>query len=643
VKVAKKTLLILATCLIWKTVIHATDIEWNPNTMSYTIPSDGNIYYIDNSITLTMDLTIQGTFEIRSGGTINTDDNTIWIENTLTVKNGTLNVQNNGYLHNKNLFFSMDGGYVTIQNGGTIENPYEAIAKFTINNGTFTIQNGGNFNNGVTGPNGTLLLQGGTFYLQGGTITNGLGGFTGTITINSGTFILGPGTITNSSTGYITFFGANLNDAPNSISSGTMKIPSGQTMTIPSGGTIGITTNGSIENDGTVNNNGIIFNNGTIDNDNSFTNNGTTIILYLASFDGSYTNNGTWINFNTDQTITLPAPTEPSITIPIGITLTNPQEQKLVLNKPLINQSNSTINIQGTTYTYSTIQNGDDTYPGILNINFPGALILLGGTLDNHPTSTVTINTGGNLYNYYGTANPEDFFYLKTAGKFDNVQGNNPWPFSIETGGNFYDGIEINLDRDLDIDYTWTITNKAVINGYGNEITFGPDGTIVIDKDASLLLEDIIINNVSGTKIRCIDTNSTLSINNVVWNQNANFSFTWGKLYVENDWLIQGKNTEFSYESNQISTINNNATLHLLLTTLNYNTASPNLILLTDKTSILHIEDATLLATQSWSPTNGTLLVTGLGTLQGDSQLNLSILSEINVTGALRKIGNVIL
>lgn len=303
----------------------------------------------------------------------------------------------------------------------------------------------------------------------------------------------------------------------------------------------------------------------------------------------------------------------------------------------------------GRFYIHDQILNGNSGDPGEINIYHGGGVFVLGsdGEIQNGDASSeINIYTGGSLYNYYGEVDLAlGSLEVHEGAKFDNVRGNNPGSFTTNTGANFSDGLEIYLDRNLYIDCIWTLTDVSVINGNGHEITFGPNGAIVISgATASLLLQDVVINDVSGTKIRGTDTNSTLSIDNVVWNQDGDFTFGTGIFEVLGNWLISGKWTKFNYTSDQTSEIKENGTMHFLFTTLNYNTGTSSRIAMEDTTSVLHLEQATILATQSYDIEYGTLVITGLGTLDGSAAtIDLSGIDDINIAGSITEIGTVTL
>lgn len=302
--------------------------------------------------------------------------------------------------------------------------------------------------------------------------------------------------------------------------------------------------------------------------------------------------------------------------------------------------------IYGNVYTYKKIDSGFSG-SGRIDINFPGNIFLLGGELEqNHSGSDININQGGALYNYFGIIDISDGdMTLKTGGKFHHARGSFEHnSFSAQAGSIFKDTKKITLDKSLDIDYTWTITGKAVLCGAGNKIIFGSQGAIVIDKDASLLLKDVMVHDVSGSQIRCIDNTSTLTIDNVGWLQDDDYTFTKGRICVAGDWTIAGDYTTFSYESDQTSTIKKDATVTTKFITLKYNaSASDSLIEMEDPTSIIHLDRATLLAQKPWTLSSGTLMTTGSTTLQGIATLDLRPIGAINMHVATTEIGSVLL
>jgi hypothetical protein len=536
----------------------------------------------------------------------------------------------------------------TLINGSYSSTNSTGIINVT-NGGTLHIASGESIYNGnATNDTANININGGILVVEG-TIENGyIAGSTGNVTISNGSFNLGSsGEIPNGAgTPSLTIFGANFSSG---IPSGAVTIPNGQTMTIPSNSAINTYPSATLTNDGGLVNNGTIFNFGTTVNNpaKTLTNNGTIFV-----FEGStFTNNGTLAGTGSITDLTQPFvgtfPDTPLI-IPAGASVGFVEGSVVTLVARTINQSPNTFDIYGKTYIYNTLENGDGIGAGTVNIHYPGALYLIGGTLTNgHANSVVNVKQGGSLYNYYGTVDLEtggsDSLDIKQGGKFHNIRGNNPGTFTLSNACQFLDSNEINLDSDLDIDYTWTITEKAVINGYGNKITFGTNGKIMIQGDsASLLLDDVILQDISGNKIHCTDNNTTLSIHNVTWIQDSNFTLTKGKLYVTGDWIIRGNDTSFIYFTDQTSIVAGKANISMISTTFDYQSTTPNLLTLTDNTSIIHLDRGTFLATENCTLANGTLLTTGNAILQGTGTLDLQSLDGIHTTGATTHIGNVI-
>ena len=156
----------LGTMLLVSGMAMGADIEWDPNT-TYIIPADDNIYYLDNGtgssgkLTLTADLTINGTLELRN------TDNT-----------------GNAILENSDTITVNDGGVLALK--GSPANIGDFLAFFIVfdiksggklvlkSNGTFDLKggNGGDTNagNGLTGKSvrvalsGELLAESGSFF-----------------------------------------------------------------------------------------------------------------------------------------------------------------------------------------------------------------------------------------------------------------------------------------------------------------------------------------------------------------------------------------------------------------------------------------------------------------------------------------------
>lgn len=294
----------------------------------------------------------------------------------------------------------------------------------------------------------------------------------------------------------------------------------------------------------------------------------------------------------------------------------------------------------------SILYNGWDGNAGVINIGFDGTLLQASGTIiNNDGSSEINVNSGGKWYSYYGTIDLSDGDVdIKQGGIFDYVRGVIQFDggdLNFAEGCLFTDGDDVVLKEDLDIDFTWTITGNGIINGQGHKIVLGPNGAIVVDVNASLLLEDIIIENLSENKIRCFDNTATLSLHNAKLVQDADYSFTTGTLVLYDGVTVEG-GAVFSFESTQSAMVQSGATVAFGSgTTLQYNAATPNLWQFADTTARLVLTHSVLLASTSWNLTTGKMTTNGDVTLQGDAALSLSGLSSFDINGSIRRIGTV--
>jgi hypothetical protein len=615
---SKKLLLAMAIFCACGVIARADEKQWNPAT-TYTIPNDGDTYYVDFTKTLTTNLDNNGTLEIRNGGAIVTG---LPLPNKYINNQGTITVKTGGSISGTGNIYSGMGGFDGTINveGGSITGPYIYNAYNTSRTGTINLSSGtiaisNTLNNGHgPGCNGIINISGGSLQVgSGATLSNANGSSSpASINITGGLLEVSGGALNN----------GNGTSASITVSDGTIKISSGTIVNgYGSGKTGNLTiTGGAFELAG-----------GTFTNGWAATRIGNLTLSHPAQFvlgggslvDGTGTSNisiyGNHFNVSSgtltnDGTFTLPSKSIFSInsngTFINNATLDVNEEAKLNIQGDLKNKSSSSVNIYGNVYTYSYIENGDAGNAGTININYPGNLYLLSALLKNaHASSAININSGGTLNNYQGTVDVAlGSLNLNNGGKFNNIRGNYPSTLTPANGGNFFDGNVMFLDQDLDIDYTWTITEKAKIFGDGNKITFGTNGAIVVEgADVSLLLEDVQLENVSGNKIRCTENTTTLSIDNVIWTQDANYSFTKGTLNVNGDWLVKGANTVFTYNTNQTSTLQQDTNLIFDKdVTFSYGSSSANNIVLIDATAKIHFNGAILYVTQDARFKDGT-------------------------------------
>ena len=608
---SKKLLLAIAIACACGTAAQAAEIQWTAT--SGTVPSDGNTYYVNTTINLTGNLTNNGTLEIRDGGTIVTDTVGpppvvhLYNNGTLNISGGslqgvtngkdsagTINI-NSGVLlcatttgiintadsSNANSTINIYGGELLIT-GGTLSNgydspPYNGIINLMGGNINMT---GGTFKQSAkaSGGKGIINISSGTFHMSGGTFQQGSASTYPDVNVSGGRFKLSDGTFRNgeglSANGSVTVTGGTLELAGGTFTNGYSASATGN-LTVTAPGTFILGGATLVDGAGTSNisifGNDVIALNGQIGNTVIFTipAYGTFVIGYNSRFE----------NYG-------------------GATLNINENAKFKVSGVLNNYSATSVNVNGNLYIYNLLQNGT-SIPGTININNNGRMYLLGGTLQNgHASSAINVNSGGQLNSYHGTVDAAlGTLTIAAGGSFDNVRGNNPGAYlSLSAGSNFVEDEVVYLKDTLEIDYAWTITNKSTIDADGNTIIFGPDGEIFVrGADASLLIKDAIIKDVSGNQIRCSDDTTTLSIDNVTWIQDANYSFSKGTLSVNGDWAIQGRDTTFTFSSDQTLTIQQNASLIFdNATSFSYDSPTATNLVMADADAILRFKDATL-------------------------------------------------
>jgi len=174
---------------------------------------------------------------------------------------------------------------------------------------------------------------------------------------------------------------------------------------------------------------------------------------------------------------------------------------------------------------------------------------------------------------------------------------------------------------------TWYCSGAAVIHGNGKVLTLGTGGNIVLRPGASLLFDNITLNDVHGYNICCMDDRCTVTFGNVLLVQDGDYSFTRGKIYVRDELDLTGSAT-FKYASQKTSTIGSFGKL-LVDRGMTFKYAPPvadkTLIQFADNTAVLELHGGTLATTTTGMQlTKGTLLVSSASTLQNQGALSSS-------------------
>ena len=304
------------------------------------------------------------------------------------------------------------------------------------------------------------------------------------------------------------------------------------------------------------------------------------------------------------------------------------QDQNNIVN------SGSSINFgnSGRTSTLATINSGSVRTVRIFPSSYTFAEDTTLGVhivLTPSKTASVTGNVvldGNNFFIYFGRATSSPLITV-SAGKtleFRNVVLWNFSPSHISLGAGaqviFGTGTTIELGQN-EIMPSSNLTNLrfqgvTTLNGKGQYLDLGNTASITVaGYGSSLLLENITLKNLGGTKLRTLSSASTVSLREATLKLQTTYTFTQGHLEVVGDSRIVGEKI-FSFETPQTSTIHSRSMLTIdTNTTFSYSPKGSNrndLIWMPDATSIMFFNGTTLKTTTTGIQfTRGTVLVDG--------------------------------
>lgn len=120
----------------------------------------------------------------------------------------------------------------------------------------------------------------------------------------------------------------------------------------------------------------------------------------------------------------------------------------------------------------------------------------------------------------------------------------------------------IELGMNTTMTETLYFEGVAAIDGKGKILDLGQRGQIVLLPGTSLSLDNITIRGISGNQIRCMDDRCTLSLGDITWEQDGDYTFTRGSIYVKGVWSLSGTAT-FGYQTQMPSTISRFGTVYV--------------------------------------------------------------------------------
>jgi|GEM_PF-1156421 len=156
------------------------------------------------------------------------------------------------------------------------------------------------------------------------------------------------------------------------------------------------------------------------------------------------------------------------------------------------------------------------------------------------------------------------------------------------------------FNSDVAFQGTIEFSGDCIINSAWNTLDFA-NTTLVVDEGSSLRIEQAQLKNISGNKLCCRDAQGVITLRDIIWIQDGDFTFTLGAMQFNNDVFMKGDDTKFIYQSAQTSTLLSKSSIILDAGfTFSYDpilVAQKELLEFEDATSVLNLNGATVHAT----------------------------------------------
>jgi len=158
----------------------------------------------------------------------------------------------------------------------------------------------------------------------------------------------------------------------------------------------------------------------------------------------------------------------------------------------------------------------------------------------------------------------------------------------------------LSLKNDTKLTSPLTFSGIWGIEGNGCVLDLSQTGSIIIAHGSSVMLRNVVIEGIRESNIRCLDNTATLTVRNVVWWLDDNYSFTMGSLQVKDNFDLHGEKT-FVYQSSMTSTVMRNSSFVLDKgMTFSYDILGrDDLLCFEDETAKFYLNNATLHVTRT--------------------------------------------
>ena len=124
----------------------------------------------------------------------------------------------------------------------------------------------------------------------------------------------------------------------------------------------------------------------------------------------------------------------------------------------------------------------------------------------------------------------------------------------LPTTSGTFNNVHVVINNDLILTSTLIFQGECSIVGNGNTIFLDVDGAIEIAANATLLLRNVTIKDISNGNIFCADNSATLVLDTVQWYLSGNYTFSTGSIQFVDHVSFFGDAT-FTYDSPYTSTI----------------------------------------------------------------------------------------
>ncbi len=114
----------------------------------------------------------------------------------------------------------------------------------------------------------------------------------------------------------------------------------------------------------------------------------------------------------------------------------------------------------------------------------------------------------------------------------------------------FGDLTTVEIGQNCTLTTTLYFEGNTILTGKNKILELGRGGALVVRPGSSLLIDNLTIRGISEGQIYCMDNNCTVSIGDLVWEQDGGYTFSQGSLFINGLWELKGTTT-FGFGTNK--------------------------------------------------------------------------------------------